>query len=139
MAMRAARSSRGSPTSSASTSGIVACNEALRTEPGWVAVDDGQVVGFLTVDKKAFLHVAEISWMAVERNRRRGGIGTALIDAVVADETAAGTKLLIVMTSGDAESYAPTRFFYRTRDFIPAKTFPGWWESDLPLLLVRPL
>ncbi len=120
-------------------SGIAACNEALRTEPGWVAVDDGQVVGFLTVDKKAFLHVAEISWMAVERNRRRGGIGTALIERSWPTRPRRGTKLLIVMTSGDAESYAPTRFFYRTRDFIPAKTFPGWWESDLPLLLVRPL
>ncbi len=55
------------------------------------------------------------------------------------DQRSAGMRLLLVMTSGDAEEYEPTRAFYRARGFLPAKTFPGWWEGDLPLLLVRPL
>ncbi|HMK11484.1 MAG TPA: GNAT family N-acetyltransferase [Acidimicrobiales bacterium] len=119
-------------------SGIVACAEAVRTEPGYVAVDEGAVVGFLTVERP-FAQCAEISWMAVERAHRGAGIGTALVDALVADETGNGTRVLLVMTSGDAEEYVPTRAFYVARGFLPAKTFPGWWEGDLPLLLVRPL
>jgi GNAT superfamily N-acetyltransferase len=119
-------------------SGIDACAVAVRTEPGFVAVDGDAIVGFLTVEHP-FQGCAEISWMAVRRERRATGIGTALIERLVADERGAGTQLLLVMTSGDADEYIPTRAFYRARGFLPAKTFPGWWEGDLPLLLVRPL
>ena len=63
--------------------------------------------------------------MAVNHERRGGGIGTALVDRLAADEAAAGTRLLLVMTSGDANEYAPTRAFYRARGFLPAKTFPA--------------
>ena len=47
--------------------------------------------------------------MAVQRERRAAGIGTALIEKLVADERRAGTQLLLVMTSGDADEYVPTR------------------------------
>ena len=119
-------------------SGIEACAQAVRGEPGYVAVDDDAVVGFLTVEHP-FPGSAEISWMAVERTRRGAGIGTALVERLATDQAAGGTALLVVMTSGDAVEYEPTRGFYIARGFVPAKTFPGWWESDLPLLLVRPL
>jgi GNAT superfamily N-acetyltransferase len=119
-------------------SGIDACAAAVRSEPGYVADDRGEVIGFLTVERP-FADCAEISWMAVQRERRASGIGTALIEKLAADERRAGTQLLLVMTSGDADEYVPTRAFYRARSFLPAKTFPGWWEGDLPLLLVRPL
>jgi GNAT superfamily N-acetyltransferase len=119
-------------------SGIEACAAAVRNEPGYVADDGGEVVGFLTVEHP-FPGCAEISWMAVQRERRAAGIGTALVEHLVEQQRAAGTRLLLVMTSGDADEYIPTRAFYRARGFLPAKTFPGWWEGDLPLLLVRPL
>ena len=119
-------------------SGIDACAAAVRGEPGYVADADGEIVGFLTVERP-FPDCAEISWMAVQRERRSAGIGTALIEKLVDDARRAGTRLLLVMTSGDSDEYVPTRAFYRARGFLPAKTFPGWWESDLPLLLVRPL
>jgi GNAT superfamily N-acetyltransferase len=118
--------------------GIEACAQAVRSEPGYVAVEDDSVVGFLTVEHP-FPLCAEISWMAVERAHRGAGIGTALVERLAADQAARGTALLLVMTSGDADEYEPTRGFYVARGFRPAKTFPGWWESDLPLLLVRPL
>jgi GNAT superfamily N-acetyltransferase len=119
-------------------SGIDACAVAVRSEPGFVAEDGGAIVGFLTVEHP-FAGCAEISWMAVHRDRRAAGIGTALVERLVEHERAAGTRLLLVMTSGDADEYIPTRAFYQARGFLPAKTFPGWWEGDLPLLLVRPL
>jgi ribosomal protein S18 acetylase RimI-like enzyme len=119
-------------------SGIEACAQAVRSEPGYVAVEGDTVVGFLTVEDP-FPFSAEISWMAVERSHRGAGIGTALVERLAADQAARGTALLLVMTSGDAEEYEPTRGFYVARGFRSAKTFPGWWEADLPLLLVRPL
>jgi ribosomal protein S18 acetylase RimI-like enzyme len=119
-------------------SGIEACRQAVRSEPGYVAVEHDAVVGFLTVEHP-FPECAEISWMAVERTHRGAGIGTALVERLASDLAAAGTTLLLVMTSGDATEYEPTRGFYVARGFRPAKTFPGWWEADLPLLLVRPL
>ena len=119
-------------------SGIQACAEAVRTESGYVAVEDDAVFGFLTVEHP-FAGCAEISWMAVERTHRGAGIGTALVERLAADQAASGTRLLLVMTSGDADEYEPTRGFYAAHGFLPAKTFPGWWEGDLPLLLVRPL
>ena len=119
-------------------SGIEACAQAVRSEPGYVAVEDDSVVGFLTVEHP-FHGCAEISWMAVERAHRGAGIGTALVERLAVDQAARGTALLVVMTSGDSVEYEPTRGFYIARGFRPAKTFPGWWESDLPLLLVRPL
>ena len=120
-------------------SGIKACAEAVRTEPGLIAAGDAGVpLGFLTIEHP-FPGCAEISWMAVERSKRGNGIGTALVERCAADEAAAGASLLLVMTSGDSQEYEATRGFYRARGFLPAKTFPGWWEGDLPLLLVRPL
>ena len=111
----------------------------MRSEPGYVADDDGEVVGFLTVERP-FPGVREISWMAVQRERRAAGIGTALVEQLADRRARAQARsCLLVMTSGDADEYVPTRAFYRARGFLPAKTFPGWWEGDLPLLLVRPL
>jgi len=119
-------------------SGIQACGQAVRSEPGYVAVEGDAVVGFLTIEHP-FPGCAEISWMAVERSHRGAGIGPALVERLAFDLAADGTALLLVMTSGDAKEYEPTRGFYIARGFRPAKTFPGWWEADLPLLLVRPL
>jgi GNAT superfamily N-acetyltransferase len=47
----------------------------VRTQPGLVAVVDGAVAGFLTVERH-FDHAAEISWMAVHADHRRRGSGT---------------------------------------------------------------
>ena len=51
----------------------------------------------------------------------------------------AARQLRLAALLHDAAEYVPTRAFYQARGFLPAKTFPGWWEADLPLLLVRPL
>src|SRR4029450_2690063 len=99
-------------------SGIQACADAVRSEPGYVASDDGgTIIGFLTVEHP-FPGCAEISWMAVERDQRGGGVGTALVDRLAIDQAAGGTRLLLVMTSGDAKEYEPTRAFYRARGFL---------------------
>jgi GNAT superfamily N-acetyltransferase len=55
----------------------------VRTQPGLVAVVDGAVVGFLTVERH-FEQAAEISWMAVHADHRRRGLGYALVGGCAA-------------------------------------------------------
>jgi hypothetical protein len=48
------------------------CAHAVRSQPGLVAVLNGTVVGFLTVQRH-FDHAAEITWMAVHARHRHHG------------------------------------------------------------------
>ncbi len=81
--------------------GIADCAAAVRSQDGLVAEDAG-LVGFLTwepVDDA----VAEITWMAVRADRRRSGVGGALLAEVVARLRAAGFRELRVRTLSDRE------------------------------------
>ncbi len=90
--------------------GLADCAEAVRSQDGWVA-DDGQVAGFATWQPRTSNSV-EITWMAVERGRRHAGIGTAIIERVVAD--------------------------LRSRGFLPLIEL-DIWETNIALLQVRAL
>jgi len=58
--------------------GRQACALAPRTSAGWVAVLQGHVVGFITMQPH-FPTTAEITWMAVQAELRGHGIGRHLI------------------------------------------------------------
>jgi GNAT superfamily N-acetyltransferase len=90
----------------------------LRHHATFVAEESGRIVGFIT------LHVCsgrlEISWMGVAPERRRSGIGRALL--VRAEQLAAewGLEEMSVMTLGDSVDYQPyesTRRFYLANGF----------------------
>lgn len=119
------------------------CAAAVREQDGLVAVEDGAVVGFLTWQPR-FDEAAEITWMAVRADRRRRGIGHALIDRLARDLAAAGTRILVVLTvsssdpgSEPADGYQTTREFYRQTGFVLARDLRGEWDSDTAVLLVR--
>lgn len=82
--------------------------------------------------------------MAVERERRNGGIGTAIIEALVDDLRMRGYKLALAMTSArpkdDAveDTYGPTRAFWSARGFQPLIEL-DIWETNGALLQVRAL
>ena len=77
------------------------CAAAVRRESGLVAFQDDEVVGFLTYVHR-FDAAAEITWMAVRADRRRRGIGHALIDRL-SERPAEGRRLLLVlMCRGDS-------------------------------------
>ena len=70
--------------------GLAACAEAVRGGDGWVAVEAGEVVGFLTLERPLPAS-ADITWLAVRADRRGGGIGSALIERACAE--AGGRRL----------------------------------------------
>ena len=103
--------------------GIQECAEAVRTQPGLVCERDGRTVGFLTVVRPSDV-TAEISWLAVQAGERGDGVGTRLVEGLVADLSGSGVRLLLVKTLSDREDpgpeYAATRAFYLARGFTPA-------------------
>jgi GNAT superfamily N-acetyltransferase len=115
------------------------CAAAIRAQRG------GEVVGFLTLEPR-FDECLEVTWMAVRADRRRQGIGRALLDRVASDSREEGRKFLLVLTVSPSDGadeipdgYQATRAFYATNGFILARDFPGYWKSDTPVLMVRPL
>jgi len=123
-------------------SGRQSCAEAVRTERGFVAEHDDEVVGFLTYAPSTD-ETVEITWMAVRNDRRRGGIGRALVEALLDAET----RTILVLTAGPSsdepdadpdDNYEGTRRFYRSMGFVPVKelTPEGWGQPAL--FFVRP-
>jgi GNAT superfamily N-acetyltransferase len=119
------------------------CATAVRNEEGLVALDDGEVIGFLTFVRR-FEASAEVTWMAVHANHRRRGVGHALIERLCTDLANEGRRLLLVLTASPSDpgpeppdGYQSTRAFYRSVGFVLARDFPGYWSSDTPVLLVR--
>jgi ribosomal protein S18 acetylase RimI-like enzyme len=122
------------------------CAEAVRSQPGLVAVDGNEVVGFLTVQSR-FEVAAEITWIAVRADRRGRHVGRQLMDRLAADLEAEGRRLLLVLTVSPndepdeiEDGYQATRAFYAANGFDLARDFGGYWgDHDLPVLLVRVL
>ncbi|MGI8616811.1 MAG: GNAT family N-acetyltransferase [Actinomycetota bacterium] len=121
------------------------CAAAVRDDAGLVAVEDGEVVGFLTHVPR-FDEAAEITWMAVRADRRRRGIGHAMIDRLVEQLTAEGRRILLVLTVSPSDpgpepddGYGSTRAFYRSAGFVLGRDLRGEWDADTAVVMVRPL
>ncbi|MCA9845515.1 MAG: GNAT family N-acetyltransferase [Dehalococcoidia bacterium] len=124
--------------------GLEDCARAVRTQAGRVAVDDGEVVGFATWERRTG-DSAEITWAAVRKDRRNSGVGTSIVEAVCEDLRAQGFRLALAMTSARSkdvvpthDAYEETRAFWRARGFLFV-TELNIWETDFALLMVRPL
>jgi ribosomal protein S18 acetylase RimI-like enzyme len=119
------------------------CARTVRASDGLVALDSGEVVGFLTW-RCWYAHAVEITWMAVHANARRRGIGAALVDALAADPPE-NRRYQVVTTLSEAtpepdapDTYAGTRAFYRRHGFEPVWDPNGWWnERHQAVLMVR--
>jgi len=121
------------------------CAEAVRTGDGLAAVLDGEVVGFLTVERCG-AESAEITWLAVEMAHRRRGIGRALVARLVSLLRGEGRRVLLVHTAssrqdetGVTDGYAGTRAFYRRLGFVEAREYPDLWPASPAVLFVLPL
>ncbi len=85
--------------------------------PGFVAVLDGRVVGFVVFEERECC--VEILWLAVNRMYHGRGIGTALVEAVERYACSRGKNIVTVKTygGGDYEPYRRTAAFYKARGF----------------------
>jgi GNAT superfamily N-acetyltransferase len=101
----------------------------LDEHQGWVAVDDrieggdghaAVVVGF-ALARAEFGGTAEISLIAVRPSRRGQGIGTRLVERVLADlaeECVVVVQATALDASADYEPYDATRAFWERRGFV---------------------
>lgn len=126
----------------ANVDGLREAAEAVRTHEGLVVVDGDEVVGFLTL-VHPFPATSEISWMAVRADRRRSGIGAALLNGTIELLRLRGVRLLAVKTLSDRENpgpeYAQTRAFYLASGFLPVMELDIWGPENPCQLLARPL
>jgi ribosomal protein S18 acetylase RimI-like enzyme len=121
------------------------CAAAVRRDPGLVATEGADVVGFLTYVYR-FDEAAEITWMAVRADRRRRGIGHALIDRLAEQLAAEGRRVLMVLTVSPNDpgpepdgGYGSTRAFYRSTGFVLGRDLRREWDADTAVLMVRTL
>jgi GNAT superfamily N-acetyltransferase len=120
--------------------GIAECAQAVRGQRGWVAEVDGTVRGFLTVDFP-LPSAPEITWMAVRQDRRRGGLGRALIERAATALNGAPVLSVLTLAASVAQegtdTYAGTRAFYQAMGFVPVREIhpPGWRDPALLLVL----
>jgi len=133
-----------------------ACERVLRTLPDWfgieeslleyagntdrfptfVAEDDGEVVGFLSLEEH-FPECWEVNCIAVSAARRGHGLGRRLQDAAEAWLARRGARVLQVKTlaaSHPSPEYAETRRFYEALGYLPLEVHPTLWSEDLPVL-----
>ena len=110
----------------------------LDTLPSYVAIADGEVVGFLSL-KHHFPAKSEIYVLAVERSLHRQGVGRALVERAEAGLRAAGVALLQVKTLGPShpdDAYRKTREFYAALGFLALEETTALWGPDNPSLIM---
>ncbi|UCC93129.1 MAG: GNAT family N-acetyltransferase [Thermoplasmata archaeon] len=116
----------------------------LRSHRLYVAEDEGDVVGFLTV-KSARDGEVEISWMGVHPGHQGKGIGRALVSEAERDLVSEGVLRLAVRTLADTVEYEPyeaTRAFYRAVGFVHQETidpYPEWGPGNPCAVYIKDL
>lgn len=132
------------------------CEQILRSLPGWfgiesalieyakatdqlptfVAMSEGEAVGFITM-KSNSQNECEIHCVAVHESLRRQGIGATLVRAAEAWMKEHGATRLIVRTLADShpsQEYKESRAFYLSQGFVAEKIIPDIWGPSNPCL-----
>lgn len=105
--------------------GIELIRKDVAFQNGFLALVNGEVVGFLTF----FVNqgVSTIGWMGVLPQFQKNGIGTALINELKHLLIKNNIRRIKVSTLGDAVDYPPyakTRAFYRKNGFVDFEKIP---------------
>jgi GNAT superfamily N-acetyltransferase len=113
---------------------------------GWVAcADDGsdRLIGFAVIDQRG--RAAEVLWIAIDAAQRGRGIGTTLLDRLLADLAAAGVQLVEAKTLDQTTDYAPyeaTRAFWERHGFVQVDSIdplPGWMPGNPAAIYIAAL
>lgn len=105
-----------------------------------VAEVEGQVAGYVCYGPTPLTEGTwDIYWIATARERRRQGIGRALMDAAEEEIRKTGGRLSVVETSSQ-ESYETTRRFYASIGYPTISVIPDFYTpGDDKLTLVKRL
>jgi len=110
---------------------------------GWVISDGEDVLGFAIVEHRGT--AAEILWAAIRGDQRASGLGTRLIEQVLDELAAIGTKVVVVKTLDAKAGYQPyeaTRAFWQKCGFIQVDTIdplPGWHPGNPAAIYIAAL
>lgn len=113
---------------------------SLEVLPSWLAVDDGQVVGAITLEAH-FPGSFEIHFMAVHPQYHRQGIGRRLVELLEDEVRRRNGRFLHVKTLAPSHPdpyYAKTRAFYLALGF--AQLFESnalWGPENTAVILVK--
>lgn len=94
---------------------LAGAREHLRTY--WIAVDQAECVGVAGIE--VYGPVALLRSVAVQGARRTTGIGSALVDAVMADAARVGIETLYLLTTTAADYFAAREFSVIERSEVP--------------------
>ncbi len=111
--------------------GLAKIARDLKSHAGYVAVQGGRLVGFITWAPLSPA-TADLTWLGVSEELQRRGIGTALLAALLADLRSSGFRHLEVSTVADSVEYDPyarTRRFYRARGFADFRVDERYFGS----------
>lgn len=116
--------------------GLKQMKRDLKSHEIYIARKDNEIVGFISITRKN-KEVAEISWMAVRKEKQKTGIGTKLIEFICGELRKRGFALLEVKTldkSVKDKGYTITRKFYEAMGFIHVETIEKYepWEEGSP-------
>jgi ribosomal protein S18 acetylase RimI-like enzyme len=115
---------------------------ALRSQTGFVALEDSIVAGFVSIEP-AFDESLEITYLAVAADRRRRGLGRSLVQAaagIAKQREVASVCLLTLGPSSNDVHYAETVGFYRAIGFWRSKELSlAAWGGAPTLVMVAPV
>jgi ribosomal protein S18 acetylase RimI-like enzyme len=110
----------------------------LAVLPSWVALDQEQVVGVITLEEQV-PGSCEVHFLAVGREHHRQGIGRALLRHLESDAKRRDARWLLVKTLGPSSPdpyYARTRLFYQAMGFAPLFETEAFWGPGTPALVL---
>lgn len=120
---------------------IVDYVQDIQTMDTWVAEADGEIVGFLTLNRHNE-HSAEIQVMAVVDSRHGRGIGRRLVERAEQVLRTRSVEFLQVKTlapSRSSAAYERTRAFYEAMGFRPLEENSLWGDTNPCLVMVKHL
>ncbi len=123
-------------------SAIVDYVKDVSTMDTWVAYQNDEVIGFISINKH-FPESAEIHVVGILQSFHRKGIGHQLVDAAENSLRNEGFRFLTVKTLSESranDEYNKTRQFYLKMGFTPLEEFKTLWGEHNPcLFLVKSL
>ena len=99
----------------------------------WIAEVEGEPAGSVMLCETEDPSVGQLRLFAVEKNRRRQGIGRALMEALIARAEEVGYETLILWTAGPLEAAIRQyeRFGFRVTETVENRS----WRPDGELVL----